>query len=119
LAETVGQILGIDVAILKEKFQKLGLFQDKKGDDKVKIVSGRLPPPKQLAQLKESVLTDDDRSLRGRKAIEQLPDPHVDGLNRKQVVDQVKEFRSREDDPEIQEIDEERQSFVKQLFKRG
>ena len=86
---------------------------------KVLTVSGRVPPPKQVVQLKESPLNEDDRSLRGRKAIEDLPHPNVDGINRKLVVDQVKEFRSREDDPEIEAIDEERSAFTKQLFKRG
>ncbi len=118
LSEVLGRVLGLDPNLLKEKFQKLGLFQDKKSDDKLKIVSGRVPPAKQLVHLKESPLNDDDRSLRGRKAIEDLPQPEVDGIDNKQVSQQIKEFRSREDDPEIKEIDAERFSFTKQLFKR-
>lgn len=119
LSESIGHHLGIDPEILKDKFQKLGLFQDKKGQDKFRIVSGRGNGPKQMVTLKESPLTDDDRALRGRKAIEDLPDPKANGLNRKLVQQQVKDFRSREDDPEIRDIDEERFAFARQLFKRS
>lgn len=118
LSEQLGRLLSADVTALKEKFQRLGLFQDRKSEDRARVISGK-GEPKQLAVLKESPLTDDDRALRGRKAIESLPEPRIHGLDRKQVVQQVKEFRIRENDSEIQEIDEERMDFAKQLFKRS
>lgn len=41
------------------------------------------------------------------------------GLNRKLVEAQTQDFRKREKDADIKEIDEERQAFVKTLFKIG
>ncbi|MEQ1877130.1 MAG: hypothetical protein ABL958_10820 [Bdellovibrionia bacterium] len=45
--------------------------------------------------------------------------PPFQGINHERVAEIEKEWRKREDDPDIQQIDEERKAFVKALFEKS
>lgn len=119
LLKSIGQVLDLDTQLLKKKMEKMGLFQEETKEG-MQIVSGAVAVPKQeLQHLKETTRPETQRVASYEKYLNELPEPSIDGLNRKNVVEQVKEFRSRENDPEIKEIDEERMAFAKALFRTG
>lgn len=119
MLEEIARVLELDIKALLQKLDKLGLFQDA-AKDKLQIVKGKVNkvPPTQIVQLKESSMTIEKRMEKYQEHLAHLPQTDVDGINRKKVVEQIKDFRSREDDSEIREIDEERSAFVKALFRR-
>ena len=120
LIEKVGGVLGLDVGALKDRMQKLGLFQEA-AKEKLTVVTGKIatsPSTREVTRLKETSLSSEERSRKFRKAVEELPVPTKDGLDRKKVIEQTRDFRARESDRELQAIDEERHAFVKALFRK-
>lgn len=122
LIETICTLLQIDEKTLKKKLEKLGLFQEEQ-KDKLNIISGKnndsgTAEHETYVHLKSSSLSDKERAQKFQAALDELPKTKIDGIKRKQVLEQVAEFRNRESDPEIQDIDKERFAFVKALFKK-
>lgn len=60
----------------------------------------------------------ENRESRYKTQVEGLPEPEATGIDHKMAIKEMQELRSRSKDVEIQKIDEERQAFVKSLFKK-
>ena len=65
--------------------------------------------------------SDTKRAAHNAQFIKENPLPQTDfnGIPKAFVNEQVAEFRETEDDPEIQEIDEQRKDFVKAMYELG
>ncbi len=119
IVEEIARILELDIKSIRQKLDKLGMFQDA-AKEEMQIVKGKQKKvvAQQLIHLKPTEIDIEKRIENYKDYLEHLPESDVDTVSRKKVLEQVQEFRSREDDPEIHDIDEERSAFVKALFKR-
>lgn len=95
----LAQAFSLDEAALVGKFEKLGGIEI--DTDKAHVIKSSAEKQKRYEQ-----------------ALKNLPPPKQNGMTKALVADQVKEFRLRAKDPELIEIDKERQAFVKALFKK-
>ncbi len=117
LIEELARVLELDIKVLRAKLDRLGLFQDGL-KEKLQIVKERNKKGAEEAAPVDNKLNIEDRIKSYQKHLDELPPPEVDGVAHNKVVDQVRDFRARENDPELRQIDEERSEFVKALFKR-
>lgn len=117
LIDGVANVLGLDADSLQQKLKKLGLFQEP-SKERFQIVSNRGGATEYEANFKNTTMSPEERELRFKKGLGDLPEPEVNGLDHQKVQEQTKEFRIRENDPEIHAIDDERQAFVRALFKK-
>lgn len=117
LIDGIAKVLGLDADGLQQKLKKLGLFQEP-AKERFQIVGNREGAPGFETNVRNTTISPEERDLRFRKSLSELPEPEVNGLDRRKVQEQTKEFRIRENDPEIHAIDDERQAFVRALFKK-
>jgi DNA-binding response OmpR family regulator len=125
-------VVGLDLAAFQEKFDKLGLFDTEtatsdKGLSKSNASAGKSEEPSKLIHWKEGRRLDvavaeklaEKKAKKTAELLAALPAPAQQSLPRKRVVEQVKEFRRRTNDPQIVDIDQKRQEFVKALYTDG
>ena len=132
LIRAVAEQLQMDVAALAERYEKLGLFPLPPSDQGNPLANfksksegsgsgGTDSDPLTIVKWKQQAEISPDVQDRKRdqaeKLVAELPDHHPLGIPRGAVTAQVKEFRERESDRDIQDIDRERRQFVKALFK--
>lgn len=68
--------------------------------------------------LNPSTISDEDRQARMQKAIDELETPEADGFA-SEVVDQWnRRIRTKEKEQDLEDLEDERQRFVKSLFKK-
>lgn len=97
--------------------------EDSKSDVASKSVQKDLENPQEAMdrareKLEKYRFADPARSERNAKFLKNNPSPDTEfnGMKKEFVEEQVAEFREIQDDPEIQEIDEERKAFVKAMY---
>ncbi len=129
--KTVAYWSGMNEEKLLEKIDKLALFKGTQHEEhaktlrsnfgtksEVRIISGERTEIdlKFVKQSQEQMLT---RSNRFKDALKSMPDPKAKIYDHKIVSKETKEFREREKDPEIVDIDNERKAFVDALFDKA
>lgn len=116
--------------LIIEKFHKLGLFKGEKGSAKIVVQGGASstsdePVNKFVQSLKVS--KEDKKNEERKKRFEselnrltevQKKDVKEKTYDHKVALKEMQEYRDREGDPEIQEIDEQRKRFTNALFKK-
>lgn len=105
-----------------EKFYKLGLFKGVQGQESI-TVSGKIKSvsdTQYLKSLKGSAIekTSAERKKRYAAELKSISQPKVEKVDHKIALKETQEFRQRSNDKEIQKIDEQRQNFVRALFKK-
>ena len=76
-------------------------------------------PSSSNVSLNPSSISDDDRQARMQKAIDELETPEADGFA-SEVVDQWnRRIRTEEKEQDLEDLEDERQRFVKSLFKKS
>jgi hypothetical protein len=101
-----------------EKYSKLGLFKGDMVNDSIKVtgkVDSRIDN-KFVRGTTVSQAQEQTRHSRFETVVSAVPEPQSKNFEHKKAVSEVKEFRARENDPEIVKIDEQRKSFVRALF---
>lgn len=139
LLATIAKVASLDPDQLIEKYHRIvmQLDADNESDMQVlksqadsfneekQVVSGDVSlssseSVKNLSHpLEPSSIDDAERSIRMQKAIEALKDPSCDGFSRLAVEKYNKKIRIEERDLEIEDLEEERQAFVRTMFKNA
>lgn len=106
-----------------EKFYKLGLFKGGPQVSEMVTVKGKIDLPSDTQFIKRlknytEEKSEVERKKRFTEQLKSLSEPKADKVNHNQVVEEVKEYRQRTNDVEIQKIDEQRKGFVRALFKK-
>ncbi len=130
----VSGLMQVDAAAIVEKFMKLGLFRGAEAESYIKVAKSTSTSNAILDHtddvkvtssstensnfLKKVTSTDTTRIDSYQKKIQGVPEAKSSGIDHKAVVKASAELRSRSGDKELQKIDEERQEFVKALFKK-
>ena len=136
----VAKLLNLDIELLLKKSSRtLGAKPDETTNwvksaevltqlmdsDTTHVAGANLAPGGNAPELiKEPVvnpasLDSEKRRARFAAALSQIPEPAQNGIQRALVGDQIRDFRKRESDPEIEDIDLERQRFTVELFERA
>lgn len=120
----VSIILQVDPVMVVDKFMKLGLFRGKEAESYIKVSSLSNGPEvskeSKATSPFESKVQDSIhvRSSKYDEVTKSIPEAKSQVIDSKTASREASEFRNRSGDKEIQKIDEERQSFVKALFKK-
>lgn len=126
----VASWVGINEEKLMAKIDKLGLFKNENGEHNLKILKGandfkieleKISSAGAPADLKFFVQSTEQKEVRHNRfasALQNIPPPAASTFNHKTVLKELKEFRERENDPEIIDIDSQRKAFVDALFKK-
>lgn len=124
LLTTLASSMGMDAKILLEKYNKIRA--------NLKDVQGYQPAPdlvggteqvdeddKQMGGLYPvtSTMSDQDRKQRYQAALTGLEKPDINGFSRDKVEHWTKFIRREEREEQLRDLEEERSSFVKALFK--
>ncbi|MES2767536.1 MAG: hypothetical protein V4596_00200 [Bdellovibrionota bacterium] len=120
--QSVAEVAKLNVDLLLEKFYKLGLFKGIQGTEAFKV-SGKVkntPDTQYIKNLKGMAHEKGaaERKKRYAAQVSSLGEPKATNVDHKVALKEAQEFRSRLQDPEIIKIDEQRQNFVRALFKK-
>jgi len=120
--QSICEVAKLNSAQYLEKFYKLGLFKGVQGQESI-TVSGKIKAvsdTQYLKNLKGSAIdkTAAERKKRYSAELKSLSQPKVEKVDHKTALKETQEFRKRTNDKEILKIDEQRQSFVRALFKK-
>ena len=120
--QKICEVSKLNPAQYLEKFYKLGLFKGTPDQEAI-TVSGKYKPGSETQFVKnlKNAVTDKDSTSRKKRFSEQiksLSEPKADKMDHKIAHKEAQEYRMRSKDAEIVKIDEQRQSFVKALFKK-
>lgn len=126
--------VGMNEERLVEKIDKLGLFKSEQERDGFHLFKGwkdnssgiayrpvtqeKQPTDAGLKFFKQSSQQSEDRASRFKKALQALPSPKSEKMEKKTVTQEVKEFRARSNDTELVNIDKERKAFVDALYNK-
>lgn len=119
----IAEVAKLNSEQLLEKFYKLGLFKGGATSEAFTVSGGKTKPQSETQYIKnlKSLATDkgaQERKKRYAKQLETLSEPKAESVDHKTAVKIAQEYRQRSQDTEIIKIDEQRQSFVKALFKK-
>lgn len=124
LLKALSAVLEIPTDFIVEKYLKLGLFQGQDKEELVRVVSGKGEEKGPKGQKPQRGIYENVSSLNNLKesqysqALKSIPASMTQKIDSKLASREAAEFRNRSGDAEIQKIDQERQSFVKALFKK-
>jgi hypothetical protein len=121
--QSICDVANLNAETLLEKFYKLGLFKGGSQHAEPITVSGKIKPPSDTQFIKslKSPIQEKNAIARKKRFAEQvktLSEPKSEKIDPKVAHKEALEYRARTNDVEIQKIDEQRQSFVKALFKK-
>lgn len=122
--QNVGEVANLNTEALLEKYYKLGLFKGGAPSPDPITVSGKhkpLPDTQFIKNLKSNPFADKHSAARKKRYTEELKslsEPKAEKIEPKVAIKEAQEYRLRSQDVEIQKIDEQRQAFVKALFKK-
>lgn len=127
LLNTIGDLCGLDKAVLAEKFQKLKLtdpnqpeaarvlHHDKNAGGAEMVKSEKAAG--NFGVLQDSTVTPSQRQDRYKKVLEKERPEHI-GFSVKKVQDLVKSLRKEENVDDLAELERQRKAFVENLFKK-
>lgn len=121
---SLSKVAKINEDLIIEKYHKLGLFKGQKKESSLKMVKGKQDQSQNVfvTTLKKTFDLNADHSLERKKRFEsclkELPDPKFTHYDHSVAMNEMRENRLRENDPEIKDIDEQRKNFVKALFQK-
>ena len=121
--KSICSVAGLDQEQYLDKYYKLGLFKGDPNIPETVTVKGKIAQVSEtrfIKSLKGAAIekTNADRKKRFESQIQSLSKPKAEAVSHKLAMDEVKEFRQRTNDSEIKKIDEQRQGFVRALFKK-
>lgn len=120
--QSIASVAKLNADTLLEKFYKLGLFKGVQGSESF-TVSGKLkaaPDSQYIKNLKSNAIEKGsaERKKRYASQLSSLSEPKVAKVEQKVALKEAQEYRQRSNDAEILKIDEQRQNFVRALFKK-
>lgn len=120
--QSICEVAKLNTEQYLEKFYKLGLFKGTQGSESI-TVTGKIKPQSDTQYLKSLKNLAIDKNATERKKryageLKSLTPPKVDKVDHKNAQKEAQEFRQRANDSEIKRIDEQRQNFVRALFKK-
>jgi len=124
LLNAIGDLCGLNKAVLQEKFSKLHIQEAQDEQERILKINDIAGPSLDKGEntgnfgvLKASTMPSDERNERYAKFIsEEKPEKH--GFAVKQVQDQIKALRKDESTTDLADLERERKAFVEHLFKK-
>jgi hypothetical protein len=126
LLNMIGDLCGLDKAVLADKFQKLRLQEPSEADG-ARVLHHDEEASEEMVKsekasgnfgvLQDSTVSPTERQERYKKILEKERPDHI-GFSVKQVQDQVKSLRKEENVEDLAELERQRKAFVEHLFKK-
>lgn len=143
LLVTIAKVAGLDSDALVQKYRKMISTLDTDNEDDLQLLkmqslsgddddlrgpegaSDSKPPIEEKGfgersgvSLNPSTISDKDRQSRMQKALDELDEPRADGFSSDVVHKWNRRIRSEEKREDLEDLEDERQRFVKTLFKK-
>ncbi len=120
--QSIAEVGKLNADVLLEKFYKLGLFKGARGAEAFKV-SGKIKNIPDTQYIKNLNGMNHEKGVVERKKrytaqLISLSEPKATKVDHKIALKETQEFRARSQDPEIVKIDEQRQNFVRALFRK-
>lgn len=132
LLQTIARVASLDEAALLEKYRKFKatlspdsesdmqiLKREKSVDDDKIVIPGTPEPQIPAVKIEPSTLSDSARQERFTKTLKSLDKPVADHFDSARVHKYTKEIRASEDPQSLKDLENERQEFVKAMFKKA
>jgi hypothetical protein len=122
--QSICDVANLNAENLLDKFYKLGLFKGGAQSKDPITVSGKVKVPAETQYIKNLKGPYVEKNANARKKrfadeVKTLSQPKVEKIEPKVAIKEAQEYRQRSGDIEIQKIDEQRQNFIKALFKKS